>query len=46
MKEPSLRVYYGLRGGEVVVVIGRGDKTSQKKDIEKAKVLWRKYNES
>jgi putative addiction module killer protein len=46
MKGPGLRVYYGLRGDEVVVLIGGGDKASQKKDIDKAKVLWRKYNEN
>lgn len=46
MKGPGLRVYYGLRGTELVVLIGGGDKASQRKDIERAKSLWRKYNEN
>ena len=39
MKGPGLRVYYGLKGDEIVVLIGGGDKASQKRDIEKAKEL-------
>ena len=46
MKGPGLRVYYGLKGDEIVVLIGGGDKASQKRDIEKAKELWRKYYEN
>ena len=46
MKGPGLRVYYGLKGEEIIVLIGGGDKASQKKDIEKAKDLWRKYYEN
>ncbi len=40
-KGPGLRVYYGLKGKELVVLIGGGDKGSQKRDIIKAKELWR-----
>ena len=36
-KGPGLRVYYGLKGTEIVVLIGGGDKGSQRKDIQKAK---------
>ena len=46
MKGPGIRVYYGLKGTELVVLIGGGDKGSQKKDIDKAKNLWRQYNEN
>ncbi len=46
MKGPGLRVYYGLKGEEIVVLIGGGDKASQKRDIEKAKDLWRRYYEN
>ena len=46
MKSPGLRVYYGLKGNEIVVLIGGGDKASQRRDIEKAKELWRKYYEN
>jgi len=42
-KGPGLRVYYGLRGNELVVLIGGGDKSTQKRDIEKAKELWRTW---
>lgn len=45
-KGPGLRVYYGLRGSELVILIGGGNKSTQKKDIEKAKILWRQYNEN
>ena len=40
-KGPGLRVYYALKGNELVVLIGGGDKGSQKRDITKAKELWR-----
>ena len=43
-KGPGLRVYYGLKGNELVVLIGGGDKKTQSKDIARAKALWRKYN--
>jgi putative addiction module killer protein len=39
---PGLRVYYGLKSNELVVLLGGGDKGSQRKDIDKAKELWRK----
>ncbi len=42
-KGPGLRVYYALDGENLVVLLGGGDKSSQDKDIEEAKYLWRKY---
>lgn len=42
-KGPGLRVYYGLDGPRLVVLIGGGDKSSQKKDIQKAQELWKEY---
>lgn len=42
-KGPGLRVYYGLDGPRLVVLIGGGDKSSQKKDILKAQELWKEY---
>ena len=42
-KGPGLRVYYGLDGVNLVVLLGGGDKSTQEKDIEEAKYLWRKY---
>jgi putative addiction module killer protein len=36
---PGYRVYYTLRGGVLVYVLGGGDKSSQKRDIAKAKAV-------
>ena len=45
-KGPGLRVYYALRGRELVILIGGGDKSSQQRDIRTAMRLWRSYNEA
>jgi putative addiction module killer protein len=37
------RVYFTRVGNTVIVLIGGGDKRTQKRDIVKAKALWRKY---
>ena len=37
---PGYRVYYGLRGAEVVVVLCAGDKGSQQRDIDRAVAYW------
>jgi len=42
-KGPGLRVYYGLDGPRVVVLIGGGDKSTQKKDILRAQQLFKEY---
>lgn len=36
---PGYRVYFTLRGQELVILLIAGDKSSQRRDIEKAKVL-------
>lgn len=36
---PGYRVYYTLRGDVLVYVLGGGDKSSQKRDIAKAKAI-------
>lgn len=33
------RIYYTLRNGEVIILLGGGDKSSQSTDIEQAKAL-------
>ncbi len=38
---PGYRVYFGEDGDTLVVVLGGGDKSTQSKDIEKAKACWR-----
>lgn len=40
---PGLRVYYGLHGQKIVVLIGGGDKRSQSRDIRCAKELWQQF---
>lgn len=40
---PGYRLYYALRGSELVLLLIGGDKSSQQKDIEKAKKLNQEY---
>ena len=40
---PGLRVYYGLHGQKIVVLVGGGDKSSQTRDIHRAQQLWRQF---
>ncbi len=40
---PGYRVYFGIEGELVVVLLCGGDKSSQKRDILKAKLLWLEY---
>jgi putative addiction module killer protein len=41
----GFRVYYGLKGETIVILLIGGDKSSQEKDIEKAKEFWADYKE-
>lgn len=43
---PGYRVYIGLEGNEVIVLLGAGDKGTQEKDIAKAKSYWEEYRRS
>jgi putative addiction module killer protein len=40
---PGYRVYYSLEKKIVVLLLLGGDKSSQKKDIEQARVYWQDY---
>lgn len=40
---PGYRVYYGLDGPKIVLLLCGGDKGSQKKDIKKAVALLKEY---
>ena len=40
---PGLRVYYGLHGQQIVVLLGGGDKRSQPRDIRRAQQWWQQF---
>lgn len=40
---PGYRVYYGKEGQQVYLLLCGGDKSSQKKDIKKAKTFWKDH---
>jgi putative addiction module killer protein len=42
---PGYRIYYGLDGQVIVLLLCGGDKITQKKDIKKAKTFWKNYKE-
>ena len=42
---PGYRIYHGRLDAKVILLLCAGTKRSQQKDIEKAKLYWRKYRE-
>jgi putative addiction module killer protein len=40
---PAMRLYYGLDGKELVILLAGGTKRRQDKDIARAKALWAAY---
>lgn len=38
---PGFRVYFARKGNTLVVLLFRGDKDSQSKDIQKAREIWK-----
>ncbi|WP_422323482.1 type II toxin-antitoxin system RelE/ParE family toxin [Prosthecobacter sp.] len=43
---PGYRVYFGEHDGKTVIILAGGDKSTQSKDIKKAKEYWRMHLES
>jgi putative addiction module killer protein len=43
---PGYRVYYGLDGKTIVLLLSGGDKSTQAKDIKQAKEYWNDYQEN
>ncbi len=39
----AYRVYFTRIGNTIIVLVGGGDKSTQNKDINQAKALWRQY---
>lgn len=40
---PGYRIYYGLKEKKIILLLCGGDKGTQKKDIQKAKIFWDDY---
>lgn len=43
---PGYRVYYGLQGATLVIILTGGDKGSQARDITEARRLWREWKKA
>ena len=41
---PGYRLYFGRDGQTLVILLCGGDKSSQRRDIERAKGYWKDYN--
>jgi putative addiction module killer protein len=42
---PGYRVYFGEHDGQTVLILAGGDKSTQSKDIKKARQYWKTYLE-
>jgi putative addiction module killer protein len=39
----GVRVYFAMQGAQIVILLGGGDKRTQKRDIRHAQQLWKSY---
>ena len=42
---PGFRIYYGIDGATIVLLLCGGDKSTQRRDIERAKRYWEEYRQ-
>lgn len=40
---PGYRIYFGMDGKELIILLGGGSKKKQNRDIENAQKYWRQY---
>lgn len=43
---PGIRIYFGEEGKQLIILLIGGDKSTQRKDIQKAKEYWRDYEKN
>ena len=43
---PGYRVYYGVAGSEIVLLLCGGTKRSQSRDVENAKRYWKEHKQN